>query len=228
MERLLLTPCATPTFVKQFPTYQAALTTDDEESFLSPPKIEADWHIPQVSLSDASAPSPPQTLPLPIHPHGEPSESRVPGELSVEQSQSRHSTSPEEASTPTAAPILDNLVIPSTSQIDPAEDVVEETRSDSPFFLDQSPGPAHLAHNQDSSANSSPVHALTVDSVVPIEHSIAGPDLNQQLSSQVNSPIFPPLNLTMDLSDPLSAASTCLSSSFLVFGFHPCLQIDWF
>ncbi|KAA1136899.1 hypothetical protein PGTUg99_005587 [Puccinia graminis f. sp. tritici] len=209
MERLFLTPCATPTFAKQFPTYQAALTTDDEESFLSPPKIEADWHIPQVSLSDASAPSPPRTLPLPIHPpHCEPSErgSLVSSELSVRQNQSHHSTSPEEVSTPTAAPILDDLVIPSTSQIDPAADMIEEARSDSPFFLDQSPGPACV--DQGSSANSSPVHALTVDSVVPVEHSIAGPDFNQQFSSQLNSPIFPPLNLTMDLSDPLSAAST--------------------
>jgi hypothetical protein len=55
LERLVLTPCTSPTFPKQFPTYQAAaLTANDEPSFLSPPQIEADWNFPQVLLSQAS------------------------------------------------------------------------------------------------------------------------------------------------------------------------------
>ncbi|PLW17840.1 hypothetical protein PCANC_15560 [Puccinia coronata f. sp. avenae] len=55
LERLVLTPCTSPTFPKKFPTYQAAaLTANDEPSFLSPPQIEADCNFPQVLLSQAS------------------------------------------------------------------------------------------------------------------------------------------------------------------------------
>ncbi|OAV88591.1 hypothetical protein PTTG_01511 [Puccinia triticina 1-1 BBBD Race 1] len=210
MERLLLTPCASPSFAKQFPAYDAALTADDEESFLSPPKIEADWHIPQVSLSEASAPSPPRTLPLALNlAHAESSErdGLAPhGPSSAEQTEANHSPiSEEEESTPTA-PILEDLAIPS---VEKTTDVVEQARSDSPFFLDQAPGPASQApNNPGSSAQSSPTHALTVDAAVPVERGLGSAGLNQQSSSRFDSPIFPPLNLTMDLSDPLSAATT--------------------
>ncbi|KNZ59870.1 hypothetical protein VP01_164g1 [Puccinia sorghi] len=55
MDRLVLTPCVSPTFPKQFPAYQAALTPSDELGFRSPPKIHADRNFPQVSLSQATS-----------------------------------------------------------------------------------------------------------------------------------------------------------------------------
>ncbi|POW06354.1 hypothetical protein PSTT_09035 [Puccinia striiformis] len=204
MERL----APTPTFAKQFPSYKAALTTDDEQSFLSPQKIEADLHFPQVSLSDASVASPPRPPPLAINlpPAGPTEQARLaPSEAQAELC---HSSTSEEVATPTG-PILNERVISLTVQIDQMADAVDGTRSDSPFFLDQGPGSSGLELNHDFSSRSSPVHALTVDSAVQIERSL---DTDQPTSSQFNSPMFPPLNLTMDLSDPLSAATTARSA----------------
>ncbi|KAI7933425.1 hypothetical protein MJO29_016870, partial [Puccinia striiformis f. sp. tritici] len=66
------------------------------------------------------------------------------------------------------------------------------------------PGSSGLILNQVLSFRSSRVHALTVDSDVHIERSL---DIDQPTSSLFKSPMFPPLNLTMDLSDPLSGDS---------------------
>ncbi|KAI9615628.1 hypothetical protein H4Q26_011570 [Puccinia striiformis f. sp. tritici PST-130] len=182
MERL----APTPTFAKQFPSYKAALTTDDERSFLFPPR------------------PPPLAINLP--PAGPTEQARLaPSEAQAELC---HSSTSEEVATPTG-PILNERVISLTVQIDQMADAVDGTRSDSPFFLDQGPGSSGLELNHDFSSRSSPVHALTVDSAVQIERSL---DTDQPTSSQFNSPMFPPLNLTMDLSDPLSAATTARSA----------------
>ncbi|KAI7934513.1 hypothetical protein MJO28_016940, partial [Puccinia striiformis f. sp. tritici] len=73
------------------------------------------------------------------------------------------------------------------------------------------PGSSGLDLNQVLSFRSSRVHALTVDSDVHIERSL---DIDQPTSSLFKSLMFPPLNLTMDLSDPLSEVTTGL---FLFF-----------
>ncbi|KNE90256.1 hypothetical protein PSTG_16297 [Puccinia striiformis f. sp. tritici PST-78] len=175
---------------------------------------EADLHFPQVSLSDASVASPPRPPPLAINlpPAGPTEQARLaPSEAQAELC---HSSTSEEVATPTG-PILNERVISLTVQIDQMADAVDGTRSDSPFFLDQGPGSSGLELNHDFSFRSSPVHALTVDSAVQIERSL---DTDQPTSSQFNSPMFPPLNLTMDLSDPLSAATTGMSHSSKIFG----------
>ncbi|PLW16209.1 hypothetical protein PCANC_12532 [Puccinia coronata f. sp. avenae] len=183
MERLVLTPCASPTFPKQFPTYQAALTANDEPSFLSPPQIEADWNFPQVSLSQASIASPSRPSSLSITPTcaheftgGQPGQSRP--------------TSSVEAPTPTQ-------VIPPDEQLSITQEPVEQPRSDSPL----------------SQTHSSLVHAITVNSAIRVEQGLPSSELVGSYSSHFNSPILPPLSLNVDLSDPLSAATTARSGT---------------
>ncbi|KNZ59885.1 hypothetical protein VP01_164g16 [Puccinia sorghi] len=108
-------------------------------------------------------------------------EASVPPESLVGRAGPSHSTSSEEVPTPTA-PISNNHVIPSGGHVN-NNTTFAEVRSGSLFSLDQVPDPA------------------------PGDRSLATTDSNEPPSSGFNSPILPPLNLNMDLSDPLSAAT---------------------
>jgi len=169
----------------------AALTPSDELGFRSPPKIHADRNFPQVSLSQASVASPPQIIPVSL----DPSSIELP-KLPTLVAGPSHSTSSEEVSTPTA-PISNNHVIPPVGHVN--DTTVAELGL---FSLDQVPDPA-----PGSSYQSSLALDITSDPAVPIDRSLITTDLNEPPSSGSNSSMLPPINLNMDLSDPLSAAT---------------------
>lgn len=226
-ERLILSTTTTPQVPKQFPDYEPVAGRDQETS-TSPFKIEVDWSVPQVSLPDASVPSPPRSISLPMNP-----------EPIVELSNQRSPVSIDTDRDPFAAPAelchsndvqaylsmeeMSGVGSFAVGKFDETLGEALEFDSTPPkalVFVDQSSSTLVLSNQSDHSTS---VHAISADTAVPdpapqrapVERAFSVSYFNRVLN-QPESPMLPPINLAMDLSDPLSAASTARSEATTV------------